>query len=180
VVQGALLLVAALSIPRVLDQVPLAPLAVILIYIGYRLAHPRLVVHIWRQGPAQFIPFAVTVVAILLTNLLLGIAIGLAVGLLFVFSDGLRTSPFTVVSPPGGVLTRLRLHKTVSFLNKAALAETLEAMAPGSRVEIDGRGCERIDHDVLELIHEFRETARLRGIDYRLVGIPAEAIMPSA
>lgn len=179
VMQGGLLLVAALTIPSLLDYIPIAPLAVILIYIGYRLAHPRLVAHIWRQGPTQFIPFIVTVIAILLTDLLLGIAIGLAVGLMFVLIDNLRMVPFSVVGAPGSVLTRLRLHDSVSFLNKAALAETLEGMANGSRLEIDGRGCQRIDHDVLELIHEFRETARLRGIDYRLVGIPAESIMPT-
>jgi MFS superfamily sulfate permease-like transporter len=90
-----------------------------------------------------------------------------------------RSSGYSVVSPHGAVLTRLRFHDTVSFLHKATLAEKLESLPPGSRIELDGRFTKHIDHDVLELIHEFKETANSRNIDYRLVGIPESTIMPS-
>ncbi|MEO7964848.1 MAG: hypothetical protein ABIT38_13175 [Gemmatimonadaceae bacterium] len=83
------------------------------------------------------------------------------------------------MSPHGSVLTRLRLNETVSFLNKASFATKLESLPPQSRVEIDGRNYRRFDHDVLELIHEYAETARLRNIDLRLIDIPAQAISPS-
>ena len=179
ILHGALLLAAAATIPAVLNLVPIAPLAAILLYTGFKLAHPRLLKHAWSQGVYQFTPFVLTVVAILLTDLLVGIGIGLAIGLLFVLLDHLRAPCFTVVSPPGSVLTRLRLNENVTFLNKASLATYLEAMPPRSRIEIDGRACKRIDHDVVELIHEFGETTRLRHIDLRLVGIPRQSIMPA-
>jgi anti-anti-sigma regulatory factor len=70
------------------------------------------------------------------------------------------------------VLRRLQLHDNINFLHKAALATELEAVPAGSRIELDARQTRRIDPDVLEVIHNFAETARLRNIDYRLVGIP--------
>lgn len=178
ILHGGLLLTAALTIPAVLNLVPVAPLAAILLYTGFKLAHPRLLRHAWSQGLFQFIPFVITVVAILLTDLLVGIGVGLAVGLTFVLIEHLKAPCFSVVSPKGSVLTRLRLNDNVNFLNKASLATTLEAMPPGSRIEIDGRNCKRIDHDVLELIYEYGETARLRRIELRLVGLPEQSIMP--
>lgn len=174
-----LLLLAVALIPFVLNAIPLAVLAAILLYTGYRLAHPTLVAHVWRQGWRQFTPFLVTALAILFTDLLTGMVTGLAVGFLFVFIEHQRSAGFSVVSPHGAVLTRLRFNDTVSFLHKASLAETLEALPPGSRIELDGRYARHLDHDVLELIHEFRETATSRKIDYRLVGIPDSTIMPS-
>lgn len=179
IIHGALLLLAVALIPMILNVIPIAPLAAILLYTGFKLAHPKLIRHAWSQGWYQFIPFVATVIAILLTDLLVGIFLGLAIGFLFVLLDHLRTPCFTVVSPPGSVLMRLRLNENVTFLNKASLATMLENLPPSSRVEIDGRFCKRIDHDVLELIHEFGETARLRNIEIRLIGIPTQSIMPS-
>ncbi|MEP7384649.1 MAG: SulP family inorganic anion transporter [Gemmatimonadota bacterium] len=179
ILHGALLLGAVALIPTLLNLVPIAPLAAILLYTGFKLAHPRLLKHAWSQGVYQFIPFVLTVTAILLTDLLVGIGIGLTIGLLFVLIEHLQAPCFSIVSPKGAVLTRLRLNENVTFLNKSSLATTLEAMPVGSRVEVDGRGAKRIDHDVLELLREFEETARLRHIDLRLVGIPERAIMPA-
>jgi anti-anti-sigma regulatory factor len=77
------------------------------------------------------------------------------------------------------VLTRYELPDHVTFLSKANLATALEAVAPGSRVEIDGRKTSRFDYDALETLLAFRETARSRGIDYRLVGVPEVATTPA-
>jgi MFS superfamily sulfate permease-like transporter len=168
---GVLLAIAVLSVPTMLNRIPLAVLAAILLYTGFKLAHPTL----WRRaaanGPFQLVPFAVTVVAILLTDLLVGIGIGLAVGFMFILAEHMRAPCFTVVSAKGAVLTRLRLHDNITFLNKASLARALENLPEDSRVELDGSRCIRIDHDVLELIGDFRRTAELRRIDFRLVGI---------
>jgi MFS superfamily sulfate permease-like transporter len=168
---GVLLALAVLAMPAALNRIPLAVLAAILLYTGWKLAHPSL----WRQaagrGAFQFVPFAVTVLAILLTDLLVGIGIGLAVGFCFILAEHLRAPCFSVVSAPGAVLTRLRLHDHVTFLNKSSLSRALHRFPPGSRVELDGTRCERIDHDVLELIGDFRRTAARRQIDFRLVGI---------
>lgn len=176
--QALLLLVAVLSIPALLNLIPLPALAAILLYTGWRLAHPAVLEHAWMQGWRRFIPFLVTIVAIMMTDLLVGIGIGVVVGFAFVLLDHQRAPGYTIVSPKGAVLTRLRLNEPVTFLSKATLAAKLEGMPPGSRIELDGRFCRHIDQDVLELIHEFRETARSRDIDYRLVGIPDISIMP--
>lgn len=179
IIHGALLLVAVFSSPWLLNSIPLASVAAILIYTGFKLTHPRLLQHAWRQGHAQWLPFMVTLVAILLSDLLIGITIGLTVGFIFVLVDQLRSQGFIVVSPKGSVLTRLKLHEHVSFLQKASLAQKLEALPPGSRIEIDGTACRSIDHDVLEYISDFRQTAHLRSIDFRTVGLTLPPISPS-
>jgi len=176
---AVLLLAAVLLMPTLLNLIPIAALAAILLYTGWKLAHPSFLQHVWRQGWRRFVPFLVTVIAILVTDLLVGIGIGLVVGFAFVLIEHQRSTGYSIVSPKGAVLTRLRLNDAVSFLHKASLAAKLEAMPPGSRIEIDGRFTRHLDHDVLELIHEFKDTARSRNIDYRLVGIPDSTIMPS-
>lgn len=171
ILQGVLLLITVATIPWLLNRIPLASLAAILIFIGFRLARPSLFAELWHQGPTRFVPFLVTVVAILLSDLLVGIGIGLAVGFVFVLWDQLRFPCYTFVSPPGAVLMRAQLQEHVSFLNKASLARLFDGLAPGSRLELDGSRCRHIDRDVLELIANFRYTARHRQIDFRTVGL---------
>lgn len=179
IVQGVLLLVAVLTIPVLLNMIPLASLAAILIYTGFRLANPQLLRHAWAKGRTQWLPFLVTVVAILLSDLLIGIAIGLAVGFVLILLDQFHYPCFTVVSPHGSVLTRLKLNEQVSFLHKASLVQFLDGLPEHSRVEIDGSACRHIDHDVLEFISDFRQTARLKQIDFRTVGIALPPVSPS-
>ena len=176
---GVWLLVAVLALAPLLNRIPLAALAAILLYTGYKLAPPALWRVTWRVGPSHFVPFAVTVVAILFTDLLIGIGVGLAVGLAFVLAHHLRQAALTRVSPPGSVLTRYALPDHVTFLSKAGIARALDALPPGSRVEIDGRQTKRFDHDALGALLDFRPTARVRGIDFRLVGVPTVDTMPA-
>ena len=172
IAHGALLLVAVLALEPFLDRIPLAALAAILLVTGYRLAEPA----VWRAarglGGWYFWTFVVTVVAILFSDLVVGMAIGLAVGVAVIMWEHLRRPVFTRLSPPGTVLTRYALPDQVTFLSKPGIAKALEAIPPGSRVELDGRQTTRFDVDALEIIHRFRATARERQIDYRLVGIP--------
>jgi MFS superfamily sulfate permease-like transporter len=177
--QGLLLAVGVTTIPAVLNTIPLSVLAVVLMYTGFKLLHPGLVRHTWMQGRTQFVPFIVTVAAILLTDLFMGIAIGLAIGFLFILFDQLRFPCFTVISPPGSVLIRVRLHDQVTFLNKASLALMLDRLTAGARIEIDGTACRHIDHDVLEFISDYRLTAKLKHIDFRTVGLALPAVSPS-
>ena len=179
VIHGLLMAAAVFLVPVFLNMIPLASLAAVLIYTGVKLAQPRSVRHTWNQGRTQFLPFLVTVVAILLTDLLIGVLVGLAVGFLFVLFDQLRYPCYTVVSGAGAVLKRVRLHEQVTFLNKASLAQLLDEMPTRSRIELDGSHCRHIDHDVLEFISDFRQTAALREIDFRIVGIALPPISPS-
>ncbi len=173
IMHGILLLVAVVSIPSLLNYIPLAALAAILLYTGYKLAAPALWKASYQQGMQQFIPFAVTVIAIVFTDLLIGIAVGMLVGLSFILTEYLRQPALNRVSSPDAVLQRFQLPDQATFLSKANIEQTLDALPPGSRIEIDGRNTKRFDHDVLEILHDFKTTAELREIDYRLVGVPA-------
>ncbi len=178
-IHGVWLLIAVLALGALLNRIPLAALASILLVTGYKLANPALWRSAWHLGWSHFIPFAVTILAILFTDLLRGIGIGLVVGIGFIIAEHMRRPALTKVSPPGAILTRYVLPDQVTFLSKANLARTLESFAPGSRVEIDGRKTARFDYDALEVLLEFRETARSRNIDYRLVGIPETDVTPA-
>jgi MFS superfamily sulfate permease-like transporter len=176
---GLLLLVALLAFPGLLNRIPLASLAAILLYTGYKLAHPRLFRTAYRLGWNQFLPFATTVVAIVLTDLLVGIAVGLAVGAFFILKNNYE-HPFhrTTENYHYAKLIRLTLSEETSFLNKASIVSTLNELPPGVEVEVDGRRARYIDYDVLEILNDFRETARLRQIKLRLLGIPEVATTP--
>lgn len=172
ILHGALLLVAVVAVPGLLNRIPLAALAAILIHTGFKLASPSLVRATFRQGRESFVPFAVTVLAILATDLLVGIAIGLAVAAGVILRAHLASPGFRAAHPPGAVLLRYILDDQVTFLSKVRLLRLLNSLPTGARIEIDGRQSRRIDRDVLEMLHDFSGTAKARGIDYRLVGIP--------
>lgn len=179
VYHGALLALAVFFAPALLNLIPYAALAAVLIYTGFKLTQPATIRLMWSQGRTQFVPFLVTVIAILVTDLLIGVLIGMGVGFLFIVFDHLRHPCFSVVSGGGSVLTRIRLQDQVTFLNKASLAQFLEALPPRTRIEIDGSHCRHIDHDVLEFISDFRQTALLRDIDFRTVGLSLPPVSPS-
>jgi MFS superfamily sulfate permease-like transporter len=179
ILHGGLLLAVVLAIPGLLNLIPLAALAAMLIHTGFKLAAPALFRTSWRQGWAQFIPFTVTVVAIVISDLLIGIAVGLFVAGAFILAQYLRQPALRQISPDGAVLTRYALPDQATFLAKANIERTLNALPAGARIEIDGSNTTRFDHDVLEQLHEFTATAQLRNIDYRLVNVPAALTIPT-
>lgn len=168
-----------LAIPGILSRIPLAALAAILLYTGYKLASPKLFRVAWRLGKEHFIPFVTTIGAILVTDLLIGIAIGMVVGAFFILRDHAMSPALTRVSPDGAVLTRYVLGDQATFLAKASLSEFLQRVPPGSRLEIDARPARRIDYDIAELLLDFRQTAAAKDIDYRLVGMPEVKSTPA-
>lgn len=165
ITHGLLLLLTAFFIPGLLNKIPLACLAAILLMVGYKLAKPSLILSMYRKGKDQFIPFAVTIVAILLSDLLIGITIGILVGLFFVLKTNFHRALFSV-SENGNYL--IRLTKDVSFLNKALLRKTFKEIPEGSKVIIDGSRSAFIDQDILETINDFRESASNRDISVEL------------
>jgi MFS superfamily sulfate permease-like transporter len=162
---GLLLLLTALFIPGLLNKIPYASLAAILLMVGYKLAKPSLIRSMYYKGKDQFIPFAVTIVAILLSDLLIGITIGILVGLFFVLKTNFHRALFSV-NENGNYL--IRLTKDVSFLNKALLRQTFKEIPDGSKVLIDGSRSAFIDQDILETINDFRESANNRDISVQL------------
>lgn len=174
---GVWLLVAVLALPSVLNMIPLASLAAVLLYVGFNLTRPTLWKQMWKLGPDQFIPFAVTVVAILATDLLRGVGIGLAVGVFFILRDNFR-SPYFIhhreTESDGGAqpYVHIQLAEQVTFLNKAAVRRVLQEIKSGTTVEIDATGSKHIDRDVLEIIHDFEIEARNKGIEVLTTGLP--------
>jgi MFS superfamily sulfate permease-like transporter len=178
---GVFLLVAVAMIPALLNRIPLAALAAILLYTGYKLAHPRQLRTAWRIGLDHFIPFTVTIVAILATDLLIGIMVGLAAGIFFVLRANFQMAyHLQEENFHYSKSLRLVLAEETSFLNKASIVNTLNGIAPGSTVEIDGTRAQYIDYDVLEILHNFTETAKLKNITLTLVGIPPCISAPAA
>src|SRR5688572_10257942 len=135
ITHGILLLATAFFIPNLLNQIPLASLAAILIMVGYKLAKPSLFINMYSKGKDQFIPFVVTILAILLSDLLIGISIGILVGLFFVLKSNFHQALFSVNEDKNYLI---RLNKDVSFLNKALLRKTFKNIPDGSKVIIDG------------------------------------------
>ncbi len=166
--QGLLLLVTVLAIPGMLNEIPLAALAAILLYVGYKLAPVDLMIKMARQGVDQWLPFLITILGIVFTDLLRGVAVGLAVGVFFVLRNHVSAAYFlheiSTVEEDGHQHVRVALSENVSFLNKAALNKLLHSFPRGAVVELDGRGARHIDRDALEVIHEFIESAPMLEI----------------
>ncbi len=163
VIHGFLLLIAVSLMASLLNLVPLAVLASILFVVGYKLAKPELFVSLYRLGPNQFNPFIVTVAAILLTDLLTGVLLGLAVGVFVVLHRNYVNSHTLEVEERDdaaeGHIVRVRLAEQVSFLSRGALLRELSAVPDGSHVIFDLSRTVSIDHDLLEIIRDFEESA---------------------
>ncbi len=169
---GALLLLSVALLPGIMNLIPLSALAAILLVTGFKLASPKLVKQMWDEGRYQFIPFIVTVVAIVMTDLLIGISIGLGIALLFILNSNVRRPIRRIVEQHlAGEITRIELSNQVSFLNRAAIESILDAAKPGSRLLLDASESDYIDPDVLSLIREFKDhTAPTRNVLVNLVG----------
>ncbi len=156
IAHGVFLLLAVVSIPFLLNKIPMACLAAILIMIGLKLASPKVFKHMWHTGKHQFIPFIVTVVAVVLTDLLKGVGIGLAVSIFFILRGNMKLAYFFKKEKhKEGETIYIDLAQEVSFLNKAAVKQTLAHLPSNSKVVINAANTVYIDYDVLELIRDF-------------------------
>ncbi|HLO73078.1 MAG TPA: SulP family inorganic anion transporter [Flavobacterium sp.] len=169
---GFLLIVFALSIPFILNKIPLAALAAVLLMVGYKLAKPSVFIHLWKNGFSQFIPFVVTVAAVVGIDLLKGVAIGLSVSILFILYQNLKIAySFRKESFHDGDVITIKLAQEVSFLNKAAIKSTLGNIPEKSKLIIDASNAKYIDFDVVEMIKDFRNVqAKDKDIDLTLKG----------
>lgn len=153
---GIFLLLAVITIPNLLNRIPMACLAAILIMIGLRLASLKVFKHMWHTGKHQFIPFLVTVIAVVATDLLKGVGIGLAVSVFFILRGNMKLAYFfRKERHREGETIVINLAQEVSFLNKAAIKQTLAHLPPNSKVIIDASNTVYIDYDVLELLRDF-------------------------
>ncbi len=171
---GCILLVSAIVIPNYLNYIPRASLAAILLLTGYKLAKVGLFRSMYKLGWEQFVPFVATIVAVLFSDLLRGIAVGLAVATFFILRKNYRNAyNFSMEKDLDKDVIKLELSEEVTFLNKANISYTLDNLPEDCKVVIDGSRSINIDHDVLEIIHEFsRHTAGTKNIEVRLINIP--------
>lgn len=174
IIHGILLLGCAILIPVVLNLIPLACLAAVLLLVGYKLAKVSLFKDMYKLGMEQFIPFVVTIAAILATDLLKGIAIGMAVAIFFILRKNYRTSYFFHKNEVHeGEQITIKLSEEVTFLNKASIQLMLEELPDNHKVVIDGSNSISIDYDVVEIIQDFKKHGAVtKKIDLELVDIP--------
>jgi MFS superfamily sulfate permease-like transporter len=172
ILHGVFLLISAITIAGLLNMIPLASLAAILLMVGYKLAKPVLFKQMYKLGWEQFIPFMATVVGILLTDLLKGITIGLLFGIFYTLRHSYRNSHYmkeTVTTEEGNEVHCLVLAEEVSFFNKASVIKELEEIPANSKVIIDCTNSKSIAYDVVELIRDFRSNAKTRNITVETV-----------
>jgi len=174
IVHGALLLICVATIPAILNLIPKAALAAILIFTGYRLARPSIFRHMYKVGPTEFIPFVVTAIAVAVPflGLLKGVALGFVINIFYLLRGNMRIPYYyqRIQSKNTDAIT-LRLAEEVSFLNKGSIKKTLDAFAPDSTIIIDATRSAYIDYDVLEVIREFHDVkAKEKNIQVSLVG----------
>jgi len=165
ILHGLLLLLSVIFIPQLLNKIPLAALAAVLIFTGYKLAKLSLFKEFYSKGWNQFIPFLVTIISILLSDLLIGILIGLLVGLYFIMKSNFHSSVVFVTDDNNYLL---RLRKDVSFLNKPIVKSKLENIPTGSYALIDVSRADYIDKDVIDEINQFIEYAAMNQINVEI------------
>jgi len=173
---GVLLLVCVVFFARYVNLIPLASLAAILLVTGVKLVSPALVKQMWEEGPYQFVPFAVTLLAIVFTDLLVGILIGLGVTIAFILNSNVRR-PLRRFQEKhvGGEVLHIELANQVSFLNRATLEKALREVPRGGHVLIDASHTDYIDPDILDLIRDFQQTtAPAHDVQVSLLGFRAK------
>ncbi len=169
ILHGVLLVVSVVAIPSILNMIPLGVLAAILLVVGYKLAKPALFKKMWKEGLSQFIPFVVTIVGIVFTDLLVGIGLGLAVAIFIILKNNF-SMPLQIVSEnnlENNEITgfmKIELSEDVTFLNKASLLKTLEGIPNDNHVIIDASKTQYIHLDAIEIIENFIESAEARNI----------------
>ncbi len=171
ILHGVFLLVCAASIPFILNLIPKASLAAILIFTGYKLCNPKVFKHMWKGGTTMFIPFVATAVAVVSLDLLKGVGIGLVISIIFILRQNMRLPFYFQKSTfSNGELIKITLAQEVSFLNKASIKETLDNLPKNCSVIIDASKTEYIDYDVLSTIREFHDIkAKEKNINISLV-----------
>jgi MFS superfamily sulfate permease-like transporter len=198
IVHGILLLSTVVLIPGILNMIPLSALAAILLMTGFKLTSPALYRDMFRKGIDQFLPFIVTIVAILFTDLLIGIGVGMMVGLFFVVRTNLKGSHhdnkdglnenghgrFSILKKIRSAITimkqgenyLIRLNKDVSFLNRSVLRQTFERIPEGSTLIIDGEHAQFIDADIRNTIDDFIQDAPSRNIEVKVKQVKVNPI----
>lgn len=171
IIHGFFLLISVILIPKLLNMIPLSVLAAILFIVGFKLAKPSLFKKMYQMGWKQFIPFTVTVLGIVFTDLLVGIGLGLAVGIIVILIKSYQNSHFLHIEDKSDGKHRIKmtLAEEVTFFNKGAILKELDSLPEDSYFELDVRKTRYLDNDIIEILEDFSEKAKNRNIDIKLV-----------
>lgn len=173
ILHGLWLMIFVLLLPGLLNMIPLAVLAAVLLVVGFKLARPTLFKSMWKLGPDQFLPFIVTILGIVFTDLLMGIFIGMVFANAVILRRNYHNAHFLHIRESDSEDSRHRVEMTlseeVSFLNKGAIVKALAELPNGSHVTIDLSRCVVRDHDIVEVIEDFREGASARDIEVKII-----------
>ena len=171
IVHGFFLLISIILIPRLLNMIPLSVLAAILFLVGYKLAKPALFKTMYQLGWKQFVPFTVTVLGIVFTDLLVGIGLGLGVGIVVILIKSYQNSHFLHIEDKsnGKHKIKMTLAEEVTFFNKGAILKELDSLPKYSYLELDVRKTRYLDNDIIEILQDFSRKAIERNIDIKLV-----------
>ncbi len=171
IIHGFLLLISVILIPTLLNKIPLSVLAAILFVVGYKLAKPALFKQMYDLGWKQFVPFVVTVVGIVFTDLLIGIGMGLGVGIVVILIKSYQNSHFLHIidQSNGKHKIKMTLAEEVTFFNKGAILKELDALPKDSCLELDVTKTRYLDNDIIEILEDFALKAKERNIDIKLI-----------
>ncbi|MCC6370939.1 MAG: SulP family inorganic anion transporter [Bacteroidia bacterium] len=178
IVHGLLFLVAVILLPGILQLIPLSSLAAILLFTGYNLAHPVTFKRVFKQGADQFLPFIITLLVMLFSDLLMGVSVGIFVAIIFILRQNYQ-APFKMVKEEidGKMNVFMRLSQNVTFINKGKFIEVFKDIPDGSIVYIDGGRSNFVDKDVLEIISAFKSSAQLKNITVHLEDVQEVEIL---
>ena len=173
---GIFLIACVVAIPQVLELIPLASLAAILFVVGYKLAHPSKFKEMFNNGWSQFLPFIITIVAILRTDLLVGIGIGLIASLFFILqSSYFKSLWISDEMVDGQKVYRLTLAERVFFINKGNIQAATQEIEPGSKVIVDASNTVHMDQDVIDIFNDFKTHAEFDNIEIEWIEAPGDA-----
>lgn len=172
ITHGVFLLLSIVLIPFLLNQIPYASLSIILMVTGYNLTKPKLFKNMWSLGWKQFLPFVMTIIIVLASDLLIGVSIGLLLSIFFIIRNNFKTEYHISKTQHQGIeMYLIKLNSNVTFLNKVKLKQALDVVPEYSILTIDGSESHFIDYDILEIISEYENKARDRHIELHLKGI---------
>jgi MFS superfamily sulfate permease-like transporter len=179
---GLLLLISVVLIPGLLNKIPLSVLAAVLLIVGFKLAKPSTFKAIYQTGPKQFVPFIVTVLGIIFTDLLVGIGLGLMVGIVVILYKSYKNSHFLHIEDKsnGRHKIKMTMAEEVTFFNKGAILKELDSLPNDSLLVLDVTKTRYLDYDVIEILEDYVQKARDRNIDIQLISERGTVMNPDS
>ena len=167
IIHGFFLLISVLLIPTLLNQIPLSVLAAILFIVGYKLAKPSLFVTMYKLGWKQLLPFLITIIGIVFTDLLIGIGLGLIIGIIIILINSFQNSHSIFSDSKNNI--RITLAEEVTFFNKASILKELDKLPEGTLLELDVSKTRFLDNDIIEILEDFSNKRGIMKIDIKII-----------